>query len=386
MHITRKNKNFIITWWRSIDQVIVASIGGIIAFSAIMVAAASPSVADRIGVESLYFVRRQLVFLLCAIFIMTAGALLSPKVVRRFSIFGLIVSFVLLALVLKFGIEIKGSKRWFQLGSLSMQPSEFAKPFFAVVNGWILSKQYDKPGFPSFYIAFALYFVLVVLLILQPDFGMTVTVSLVWGGQMFLAGLSIIWVMAAIAIAIFGVFGAYILLPHVASRINGFIDPSSSENYQVKRSMEAFVSGGIYGRGPGEGVVKQVLPDSHTDFIFSVIGEELGMIACILVILMFGTIVVRGLIKMLNETDSYVMLASSGLLIQFGIQSFINMGVTLHLLPTKGMTLPFISYGGSSMFASSIAMGMILALTRKRYGNIKSSGARNWQGIRPVIK
>jgi cell division protein FtsW len=373
MELHRGNRNIITSWWWTVDRLTITALLLLIAFSALMVATASPAVADRIGVESFYFVRRQLVYILIACTTIISISLLPPVAVRRFAIFGLFLGIIFLVIVLFKATEIKGSKRWISLLGFSLQPSEFVKPFFEVVIGWVLSRKYTNNDFPSFKIAFLLYGIVVSLIILQPDFGMVVTISLVWAGQLFLAGLSMVWIITVIILAIFGIIGAYLFLPHVTKRINSFLDPANSENYQIKKSIEAFMNGGLYGQGPGEGTVKQFLPDSHTDFIFAVVGEELGVISCCLIILLFGFIVIRGFIRLSNEPDLFVTFAASGLLMQFGIQAMINMGVTLRLLPTKGMTLPFISYGGSSMIAISIAMGMLLALTRKRYGIVKFS-------------
>jgi cell division protein FtsW len=373
MELNRGNKNIITSWWWTVDRLTITALVLLIAFSALMVATASPAVADRIGVESFYFVRRQLVYILIACTFIIGISLLPPVAVRRFAMFGLFIGIIFLVIVLFKATEIKGSKRWISLLGFSLQPSEFVKPFFEVVIGWVLSRKYTNNEFPSFKIAFLLYGIVVSLIILQPDFGMVVTISLVWAGQLFLAGLSMVWIITVIILAIFGIIGAYLFLPHVTKRINSFLDPTNSENYQIKKSIEAFMNGGLYGQGPGEGTVKQFLPDSHTDFIFAVVGEELGVISCCLIILLFAFIVIRGFIRLSNEPDLFVTFAASGLLMQFGIQAMINMGVTLRLLPTKGMTLPFISYGGSSMIAISIAMGMLLALTRKRYGIVKFS-------------
>jgi cell division protein FtsW len=371
LHFHRTDQHFLGSWWRTIDRLTLVALLIIIAFSAIMVATASPAVADRIGVESYYFIRRQLIYLILAVAIIAVTSFLSPVHIRRIGVFGTFIGMLLLIVVLFHGTEIKGSKRWLALGPFSMQPSEFIKPFFAITTGWILSLGAHKPTFPAFHIAGSLLGILALLLILQPDFGMTVTLTAVWGGQMFLAGLSLLWIVAAVVIALAGVTGAYLLLPHVTRRINTYLDPDAHENYQVKRSLEAFMNGGITGRGPGEGTVKQVLPDSHTDFIFAVVGEELGFIACMGVLLLFAFIVIRGFIRVSKETDLFSVYAASGILMQFGMQAVFNMGVTLHLFPTKGMTLPFISYGGSSMIAIAVAMGMMLALTRRRYGLVK---------------
>jgi cell division protein FtsW len=276
----------------------------------------------------------------------------------------------MLVLVKFYGFEVKGATRWINIGGFSYQPSEFMKPFFAVVTGWILSLHYYEE-FPSFKVCFMLFISVAALLIIQPDFGMLVMVSAVFGIQLFVAGLPIIWLFIAIFASVFGSIGAYLLLPHVASRINRFLDPVNSENYQVTRSLEAFESGGLYGKGPGEGSVKQFLPDSHTDFIFAVAGEEFGAIICLMIIITFAYIVIRILINLLHEDDKFIQIAAIGIISQFGLQAVINMGVSLNLLPTKGMTLPFISYGGSSTLAISIGMGMLLGLTKRKASLVK---------------
>ena len=211
-----------------------------------------------------------------------------------------------------------------------------------------------------------MWLLVVALLLLQPDVGQTFVVTAVWGTQFFLAGLSLVWVGFLVAFGIASLVGAYFALPHVAARINGFLDPQAGDQYQINRSLEAFMNGGLYGRGPGEGTVKALLPDAHSDFIFAVAGEELGLFACLIILALIGFVVLRGLARTFNDTDLFVLLAAGGLLVQFGLQALINMASTLHLMPTKGMTLPFISYGGSSLMALAVGMGMVLALTRRR--------------------
>ena len=206
------------------------------------------------------------------------------------------------------------------------------------------------------------------MLVKQPDLGMAVVVAAVWFGQFFMAGLRLYWVAAGGIAGASGLVGAYLLLPHVTSRIDRFLDPAAGDSYQVKRAMEAFANGGLWGRGPGEGRVKDVLPDAHADFVFAVAGEEFGVVVCALIVAVFAFVVLRGLSRLLQEENLFVMLAATGLLMQFGLQAIINMASALHLIPTKGMTLPFLSYGGSSMLALAFGMGMMLALTRRRLG------------------
>ena len=369
MQASVKN-NFIKRWWKVIDQQTIIAMVILLAFSLMLVTTASPAVANRIGLTDNYFSSRHLVFLTLAVIIILTFSLLDKKWIRRLAILGFLGSLVMLVLVKFYGFEVKGATRWINIGGFSYQPSEFMKPFFAVVTGWILSLHYHEE-FPSFKVCFMLFLCVAALLIIQPDFGMLVMVSAVFGIQLFVAGLPIIWLFIAIFASVFGSIGAYLLLPHVASRINRFLDPVNSENYQVTRSLEAFESGGLYGKGPGEGSVKQFLPDSHTDFIFAVAGEEFGAIICLMIIITFAYIVIRILINLLHEDDKFIQIAAIGIISQFGLQAVINMGVSLNLLPTKGMTLPFISYGGSSTLAISIGMGMLLGLTKRKASLVK---------------
>ena len=357
------HKNFVWRWWRGIDQQTVIALGLLFAFSLMLVTTASPAVAMRIGLEESYFSTRQVAYLLIAATVIFTISFMDRYLIKRAAIIGFLLSFILLLLVKFFGYEVKGAKRWINIIGFSMQPSEFLKPCFSVMTAWILSMR--ENNVPSFSISIFLYFLVAVVLITQPDFGMLIMVTAVWCVQLFISGLPILWILIAIVGGIMGVFGAYTMLPHVAQRINSFLDPGASENYQVTKSIAAFENGGLYGRGPGEGSVKQVLPDSHTDFMFAVAGEEFGAVVCLIIAAIFAFIVIRGLVMLVYEEDRFTILASVGLLAQFGLQSVINMGVTLNLLPTKGMTLPFISYGGSSTLSVAIGMGMLLALTRQ---------------------
>ena len=356
------------SWRITIDRYMLTAILVTIVFSIVMVTTASPAVAERVGLPSFFFIQRQLVFLFLGTIVMLTISFCSFDIIKKLSMLGFIGFLLLLVIVLFVGEEIKGARRWISLGIISIQPSEFIKPFFALVTAAILMQRYLEPEFPAFRVSALLYLLVIGLIILQPDFGMAITISAVWGGQMFLAGLSMWWIILLTAGGLIGLVSAYTFLPHVTVRVNSFLSPDTSENYQIKKSIEAFINGGIFGAGPGEGTVKQHLPDSHTDFIFAVIGEELGMFTCLLVIALFAFIVVRGLIRANQVGDLFANLAVAGLIMQIGFQAIVNIGVTLHLLPTKGMTLPFISYGGSSILSISLTMGIILALTRKRYG------------------
>lgn len=374
MELDRTNTSFFGRWWWTVDRFTLLALALLIGIGAVLVTAASPPVAERIGLEQFYFVKRQLVFLVLSAGVMFAISLMREVQVRRLAVLGLVASLALMLLLPIIGYEVKGATRWIYIGGLSIQPSEFMKPCFAVVMAWIFSEGIKSVGFPGYRIAIGLYAVVVGLLLLQPDFGMAVTVSAVWMSQFFLAGLSFLWVAVMGILGVIGLIGAYMAFPHVQKRIDNYLDPTSGDNYQVAKSLEAFKNGGILGRGPGEGEVKQYLPDSHTDFVFAVAGEEFGAILCLIIILLFGFVVLRGFLRVWDRRDMFVMLAVVGLLTQFGIQAIINMGVAVNLLPAKGMTLPFISYGGSSLMAVALGMGMVLALTRLRYGYQKGQG------------
>jgi cell division protein FtsW len=354
------------TWWQSVDKVLLAAILLLAAFSLITVTTASPAVASKIGLEYFYFIKKQMIYLVLGLFLMFFLSFYSINTVRRICVIGFVVCLVLLVLTLFFGYAAKGARRWLHIGGFSLQASEFAKLFFPIVTAWLFSIQNKQPSFPAFRVSLLLFGILVSLLVLQPDFGMIVIITAVWCGQLFIAGLSLTLMLIFACFALSGVFMAYTFLPHVKARIDSFLDPKSFENYQVSKSLMAFKNGGMYGVGPGEGVIKQHIPDAHTDFIFAVIGEEMGVVACSALVALFACIVIRGLYKVAKNTDFFKMLAMSGLLMQVGMQTIFNMGVTLHLFPTKGMTLPFISYGGSSVLSTSIVFGIILVLTKSR--------------------
>ena len=356
-------------WWWTVDRWTVGALVLLIGFGAVMSMAASPPVALRLGYQPWHFVDRQLAAIPLALVIMFAASLLSPRAVRRAAFVGFAVVIALVVLTFFVGAEIKGARRWIELPGFSLQPSEFLKPTFAIVAAWLFAEQQERPSFPGNAIALGLFVAVIALLLRQPDFGMAFVVATVWFAQFFMAGLRLYWVASGIITGIGGLAAAYLWLPHVTTRINGFLAPGAGmgENYQIDRSLEAFANGGLWGRGPGEGTVKDHLPDAHADFVFAVTGEEFGLIVCILVVAVFAFIVLRGFSRLMQEGNLFVMLAASGLLIEFGLQAAINIASTLHLIPTKGMTLPFISYGGSSAIAVALGIGMLLALTRRRH-------------------
>ena len=364
--VARTDTSTLGAWWWTVDRWSLVALGLIMGFGAVLILAASPAAGERIGLGGFYFATRQMVYLTMAAGVCFAVSLLSPLWVRRLGVVGFLGSLVLLVLTLLVGPEINGAQRWISLPGLSIQPSEFVKPCFAVTVAWMFAAQRERTGVPGDAIAIGLLIVVASLLLLQPDLGQTFVVAAVWGVQFFIDGLPMIWVIALALGGVLLVVGAYFTMPHVSERIDGFLSPQNGNPYQVERSLEAFERGGLLGQGPGEGTVKQTLPDAHSDFIFAVAGEELGAIACLIIIALFAFIVLRGFSRMLQEDSLFVLLAATGLLAQFGLQAMINMASSVHLMPTKGMTLPFISYGGSSLLALALGMGMVLALTRRR--------------------
>jgi cell division protein FtsW len=368
MSFARIDQSQVARWWWTVDRWSLAALGVLIGFGVVMSLAASPPVAERIGYDGLHFVRRHLAMLPLALGLMFAVSLQPPRTIRRIAVIGFGISLVLLALTFVVGVEIKGARRWINLPGLSLQPSEFIKPTFAVVAAWLFSEQKLRPRFPGNLICIALFLVVLAMLIKQPDIGMAAVVAAVWFAQFFMAGMRLYWVAAGALAGIGGLVGAYMYLPHVRLRVDHFLDPATGDSYQVNRSIEAFANGGLWGRGPGEGTVKDVLPDAHADFVFAVAGEEFGVVVCLVIVALFAFIVLRGFSRMSQEGSLFVLLAATGLLVQFGLQAAINMASSLHLIPTKGMTLPFLSYGGSSLLALGLGMGMMLALTRRRLG------------------
>lgn len=366
MKFARIDQSPVARWWWTVDRWSLLALGVLMGFGVVLSLAASPAVAVRIGYDALHFVRRYLAVLPFTIGLMFVVSLQTPRTVRRIAFIGFAVALVLLALTFVVGAEIKGARRWISLPGLSLQPSEFLKPTFTIVAAWLFSEQKLRRGFPGNAICAALFVLIIGMLAAQPDIGMAVVVAVVWFAQFYLAGLRLYWVALGGLASAAASAGAYVWLPHVRVRVDHFLDPAAGGSYQVNRSLEAFAGGGLWGRGPGEGMVKYVLPDAHADFVFAVAGEELGLVVCLVIVALFAFVVLRGLSRLSQEGSLFVLLSAAGLLIQFGLQAVINMASTVHLMPTKGMTLPFLSYGGSSMLALGLGMGMLLALTRRR--------------------
>jgi cell division protein FtsW len=362
---SRADNSLLGRWWWSVDRWTLTATFSLICLGYVMMLAASPAVAERIHESRDAFILKQVLFLTVAAFLVFGLSLLSARGVRRLSFVLFSIAFVLTVATLFVGTSIKGATRWISLPGFSLQPSEFLKPCFAVVTAYMLAQWQRTGEHRHALIAVGMYLAIALLLKSQPDVGMLAVITAVFLIQFFLAGLDWRLFVVGIGVALLGGVGAYAVLPHFRYRLNSFLDPSVGDHYQIDRALEAFGNGGLLGRGPGEGLVKDRLPDAHADFVFAVMGEEFGLILCTILVLIFGFIVLRGLMRLLAEGDLFVVLAASGLVSSFGLQAFINMGSSTGLIPTKGMTLPFVSYGGSSAIAVALGIGMLLALTRR---------------------
>jgi cell division protein FtsW len=363
--VSRADRGPLADWFWTIDRFFLAAFILLMGIGFMLSFAASPAVAERIGLPSFHFVQRHALFIIPSLIVMFGLSFLTPRQVRRAAIILLCVSLALMVLVLFFGVEVKGSRRWIGVGALSIQPSEFMKPAFVVVCAWLFSEHARQPEIPGNLFAIILFGVVGALLIAQPDLGQTVLTSVVWGGMFFMAGMPWLWIILLGGLGAGGLLAAYYMLPHVTARFDKFLT-GEGDTFQVETAHEAIVRGGWFGQGPGEGIVKRILPDSHTDFVFSVAAEEFGIVFCMALVMIFAFIVLRGLNHAFKERNDFNRFAVAGLVLQIGMQSMINIGVNLQLMPAKGMTLPLISYGGSSQVAICITAGFILALTRHR--------------------
>ena len=364
--ISRARRNVFSEWWWTVDRLLIAAVIGIALIGIVLLLAASPPVAIRLKLDPFYFIHRHAAFLVPALAVLIATSLLSPRQVRRAVLVVFLIALALTAATLVIGPEIKGARRWIGFLGMSIQPSEFLKPAFVVLTAWLFAESGRRPEMPTTPLTIGLLALVVTLLVQQPDFGQTVLIVLVWSALFFLAGLNWIWVAGFGSAAAAGIFVAYRFVPHVAGRIDRFLDRGVGDTFQIDTALESFARGGWLGQGPGEGTVKRILPDSHTDFIFAVAAEEFGIILCLVLVTLFAFVVLRALAHALSDEDRFTRLATAGLAILFGVQSVIAMAVNLHLMPAKGMTLPFISYGGSSLISLAYGMGMLIALTRRR--------------------
>lgn len=365
----RSDRSALGRWFWEIDRVLVLLVTVLIGMGLIAVAAASPAAAERysggnVQFAPLHYFYRQIVWIGLSVPVMIAISMIPRERAKRLCLLGAAFFIACLMFVPIIGAEVNGAKRWIGVGFTQFQPSEFLKPFFIVAMAWLLSLKESDKGLPVFWISAGLTGLVAALLMLQPDFGSTIIFGAVWIAMLALAGIPLKRLMMLGAAGVVGIILAYFFYDVAQTRIDGFLF-GEGDNYQVENALRTLTAGGLLGMGPGGGTRKFGLPEPHTDYIFSVIGEEFGLIACIAIASIYLAIVARVLIKLLDEESTFAILAAAGLVIQFGLQAFINMAVNVQIAPSKGMTLPFISYGGSSMLALSIGMGLLLAFTRR---------------------
>ena len=365
----RSDRTRIGVWWWTMDRWLLGAVAVLMVLGVTMSFAASPAAAARMNIgDPFHFALRQCVFAAAGAAILIGASLLDDRGVRRAAFFIYLTAIVIMLALPFIGYSAKGATRWLDLGGFSLQPSEFMKPALIVLVAWMFAEAQKGQGVPGVTIAFALYGVSVGLLLIQPDVGQTILISVAFGAAFWMAGVPISWVMGLGVVTAGGLMSTYFLFPHVASRVDRFINPEAADTHQVDRAAEAIAAGGLFGRGPGEGVMKRHVPDLHTDFIYSVAAEEYGLIFSLILIGLFAFLVIRGLHRALKLSDPFQQVAAAGLFVLVGEQVLINVAVNLNLIPTKGMTLPFISYGGSSMLAICLTLGLALALTRRRPG------------------
>ncbi|WP_038079406.1 peptidoglycan glycosyltransferase FtsW [Thioclava pacifica] len=354
-------------WWRTIDKWALGAVMMLFGLGMLLGLAASVPLAERNGLEPFYYVKRQAVFGTLALVVMFAMSMLDPKQIRRIGVIGFAGAFIAVMLLPVLGTDFgKGAVRWYSFGFASIQPSEFLKPGFVIISAWFMAAAHEVGGPKGRLYSFLLMAIIVVALALQPDFGQASLVLFAWSVMYFISGAPIALLTGIGAMTVAGGFFAYNFSEHFARRINGFLSTEVDPRTQIGYATNAIQEGGFFGVGVGQGSVKWSLPDAHTDFIIAVAAEEYGLILVLCIIALYATVVIRSLLRLMRERDPFTRLAGAGLACAFGVQAIINMGVAVRLLPAKGMTLPFVSYGGSSVIASGIAVGMLLALTRTR--------------------
>ena len=364
----RTDRSILGRWWWTVDRWTLAALMTLLGIGVVLIVSGSPGVSDTIGYDPFHFVRRHLVFAPLAALILITASLLGPREVRWCAAAIVAGTLLMLVMVLLFGVEAKGARRWISIAGLSLQPSEFMKPGLAIVAAWLFAL-FQRTGEWRYLAAnLALLGMTVLLVASQPDIGMTAVIVAVWMTQFFLSGLPIAATAALGSLGVAGMAFAYVTFDHVKSRIDRFINPEAGDTYQIDKSIAAFESGGWFGVGPGNGALKSQLPDAHADFVLAVAGEEFGAALCLVLVTLIAIVVFRGLMRVATTRSLFVSVAAAGLLVSFALQAMINMASALELIPAKGMTLPFVSYGGSSMLAVAISMGFLLALTRRRIG------------------
>jgi cell division protein FtsW len=364
--LSRADTSVIGLWWWSVDRVTLLALAVLIGIGYVLALAATPGLSMHITDPHTMTMIKQILFLALGGVVMLGMSMLTLRQVKL-SALGLgILFFFLTAFTLVHGTEVDGAHRWIALPGFTIQPSEFLRPGFIIISAWLIAESRRTPGFPGKRAALGMFLLTALMLKMQPDIGMTFLFTMVVFVQFYLDGMEVKWVSVAFCVLIAAAFGAFVFISHVHSRVELFLHPTKDSAYQALTALSAFGNGGMFGLGPGEGEVKHYLPDARADFVFAVAGEEFGLFFCAFIIFMFAAIVLRAMFRLLAEPNLFVVLAAGGLIVGFGLQAFVNMGSSLSLIPTKGMTLPFISYGGSSVLAISIQMGFLLALTRRR--------------------
>lgn len=364
--VSRAERSLVGDWWWTVDRLLIAALACLMVAGVVVLMAGGPPVAERLGLSTFHFVNRQVLYLAPAVAILLITSFLSPRYVRRLALAVYVIGMAMVVATLHYGAEVKGATRWLNLGGFGIQPSEMVKPAFVVLVAWLFAESGRRSDMPGAIVALLILPATIVPLILQPDFGQTLLITAVWCGLFFLAGLHWFWVIGLGGVGLFGIAVAYQFVPHVRARIERFMDKSSGDTFQIDTALEAFGRGGWFGQGPGEGSIKRILPDAHTDFIFAVTAEEFGIVVCLALLGVFAFVVLRALITAQKCEEPFRRLAIAGLAMLFGAQACINMAVNVHLMPAKGMTLPFISYGGSSLMSLALGMGFLIALSRRR--------------------
>jgi cell division protein FtsW len=365
----RSDRSPIGVWWWTVDRWMLGVVAMLIGIGVVIAFAASPAAAARMNIgDPFHFAVRQCVFAAISVMILISVSMFDVRSIRRSAVLIWLAAVLIMVALPFLGHNAKGATRWIEVGGFTLQPSEFMKPALIVLIAWMFSEGQKGEGVPGVSIAFILYAIPVALLLMQPDVGQTALITVTFGAAFWMAGVPLSWVMMLGGMAVAGLGSTYFLFPHVAARVDKFISPDKADTHQVDAARIAQAAGGVFGRGPGEGVLKRSIPDAHTDFALSVGAEEFGLIFLILVIALFTFVVIRGLYRAMKLNDPFEQVAAAGLFVLVGLQAFINIAVNLDMIPTKGMTLPFISYGGSSMLAMGLTLGMALALTRRRPG------------------